>query len=145
MKPKRIRVIAICVIRSERGVLVFEGFDSVKGAHYYRPLGGGVEPGETSAAAVKREILEEVGLELTALRLLDVLENVFVLEGEPRHEIVFVYEGRFHDERANQRDEFMVKEDGGHVSRATWRELHSFDEKHRLVPGELMGILQRSM
>jgi 8-oxo-dGTP pyrophosphatase MutT (NUDIX family) len=65
LKPQRIRVIAICVIRSEKGILVFEGFDSVKGAFYYRPLGG-VEPGETSAAAVKREILEEIGQELTA-------------------------------------------------------------------------------
>jgi hypothetical protein len=74
-----------------------------------------------------------------------VLENIFVLEGEPRHEIVFVYEGRFLDELANQRDEFLVKEDGGHFSRATWRELHSFDEKHRLVPRELIGLLQRNM
>ncbi len=145
MKPKRIRVIAICAIRSEKGILVFEGFDSVKGTFFYRPLGGGVEPGETSEAAVIREILEEVGQELTALRLLDVIENIFVLEGEPRHEIVFVYEGRFRDELANQCDEFIVHEDDGHKSRATWRDLDSFDDQHRLVPGELMGLLRQSV
>lgn len=144
MKPTRIRVIAICAIWSEKRILVFEGFDSVKGTYYYRPLGGGVEPGEISEAAMKREILEEVGQELTAVRLLDVLENVFVLEGEPRHEIVFVYEGRFLDEFANQRDEFIVQEDAGHTSRATWRDLNSFDDQHRLVPKELIGLLQGS-
>ncbi|HEX9654436.1 MAG TPA: NUDIX domain-containing protein [bacterium] len=145
MKPKRIRVIAICAIRSGKGILVFEGFDSVKDTFFYRPLGGGVEPGETSEEAVTREILEEVGLELRAVRLLGVLENLFHLEGDPHHEIVFVYEGHFRDELANQRDEFIVKEDNGYTSRATWRDLSSFDDRHRLVPEELLGILQRSI
>jgi ADP-ribose pyrophosphatase YjhB (NUDIX family) len=142
MKPKRIRVIAICVIQSERGILVFEGFDSVKGTYYYRPLGGGVEPGETSEAAVRREILEEVGQELTDVRLLAVLENIFVLEGEPRHEIVFVYEGRFLDELASQRSEFNIEEPNGERLVATWRKLDSFDDQHRLVPRELMKLLR---
>jgi 8-oxo-dGTP pyrophosphatase MutT (NUDIX family) len=142
MKPKCIRVIAICAIWSERGILVFEGFDSIKGTFYYRPLGGGVEPGETSEEAVAREIQEEVGLEITALRLLGVMENRFDLQGEPFHEVVFVYEGSFRDERARQRDEFTVEEDNGQTLRAVWRDLNSFDNNHRLVPEGLSALLQ---
>ena len=144
MKPRRIRVIAICAIWSRGRILVFEGFDSVKNTHYYRPLGGGVEPGETSEEAATREVQEEVGLEIANLRLLGVLENLFRLEGEPFHEVVFVYEGRFRDELANQRDEFRVEEDNGQTMRAVWRDLNSFDESHRLVPEGLSALLQRS-
>ena len=142
MKPKHIRVIAICAIWSDRRILVFEGFDSVKGTFYYRPLGGGVEPGEISDEAVTREVLEEVGLEIKNVRLLGIMENLFDLKGEPFHEIVFVYEGTFLDELANQRDEFTVVEDNGETARATWRELDSFDDKHRLVPDGLLGFLR---
>lgn len=143
MKPNSIRVISICAVWSARGILVYEGFDSVKGIFYYRPLGGGLEPGETSQAAAVREIQEEIGLEITNLRLLGVLENQFRLEGEPRHEIVFVYEGRFRDEQAEQRDEFTVEEDNGQRMRAVWRGLDSFDAKHRLVPEGLRALLRR--
>ncbi|MBI4662213.1 MAG: NUDIX domain-containing protein [Verrucomicrobia bacterium] len=142
MKPRRIRVISICVIWSEKRILVFEGFDSIKGGFYYRPLGGEVEPGETSQEAVAREILEEVGLELGAVRLLGVLENVFHLEGEPFHEVVFVYQGSFKDVLAGRRDEFTVEEDNGQRLRAVWREPDSFDEKHRLVPEGLLALLR---
>lgn len=141
MKPNRIRVISICVIWSEKRILVFESFDSIKGSFYYRPLGGAVEPGETSQEAVAREIFEEVGLEIGNVRLLGVLENRFHLDGEPLHEVVFVYQGRFRNELAGQRDEFTVEEDNGQRLRAVWRDLESFDERHRLVPEGLFALL----
>jgi hypothetical protein len=53
VKPKHIRVIAICLLRRGEYLLVFEGFDSVKKTRYYRPLGGGVRPGEASSDAVR--------------------------------------------------------------------------------------------
>jgi 8-oxo-dGTP diphosphatase len=37
-------------------------------------VGGMVEPGESPAAAAEREILEEIGLELTVTRLLAALQ-----------------------------------------------------------------------
>ena len=74
IKPSYIRVIAICVFQRDTTILVFEAFDPVKGTPFYRPLGGGVDPGETSEAAVIREIREEIGQEITALRLLGVLD-----------------------------------------------------------------------
>jgi len=136
-----IRVIAVCVIRRADEILVFEGFDSVKGSPYYRPLGGGVEPGETALEAVKREMREELGREVLDLMLLGTLENIFSLEGEPGHEIVFVFEGRFDDEDMYKQEEFTIREDNGDVFPGRWRSLGFFDDHHRLVPEDLRGLL----
>lgn len=93
----RIRVIAICVFRNAGRILVFEDFDSVKQSHYYRPLGGGVEFGETGKEAVIREIREELSAEITNVRSLGIMENLFTLEGKPGHQIVFVFDAEFAD------------------------------------------------
>jgi 8-oxo-dGTP pyrophosphatase MutT (NUDIX family) len=141
MKPDSIRVVAICLFRVEDRILVFEAFDSVRGTPFYRPLGGGVEPGETTRETIQREIREELGLEVTDLHLLGALENLFTCEGELGHEIVFVYDGRFADESAYQRSVLTVTEDNGETLKARWRALDSFDECHRLVPEALISLL----
>ena len=138
---KPIRVIALCVLRREDSILVFEAFDSVRGTPFYRPLGGGVERGETSKQAVIREIHEEIDAEITDLELLGTLESIFRFQGELGHEIVFVYQGRFADESAYLREEFTVREDNGEVLLARWRPLSSFTDYHRLVPERLMELL----
>jgi 8-oxo-dGTP pyrophosphatase MutT (NUDIX family) len=136
-----IRVVALCVLQRGNSILVFEGFDSIKGTPFYRPLGGGVEPGETSKQACIREIREEIGTEVTDLKLLGTLENIFTLEGEFRHEVVFVYQGRFADGAAYAREEFTVTEDNGEVLKAKWRALSFFNDYHRLVPEQLKLLL----
>jgi 8-oxo-dGTP pyrophosphatase MutT (NUDIX family) len=141
-KPRGIRVIAICVFRRDDSILVFDGYDSVKETYYYRPLGGAVEPGETSRAAAAREIAEELGLQAADLKLLGVLENLFVLDGQPKHEIVFVYDGRFADESVYAQSELHGWEANGEPLRATWRRLDSFNGEHRLVPEGLWELLQ---
>jgi ADP-ribose pyrophosphatase YjhB (NUDIX family) len=138
---KPIRVIALCVLQRAGSILVFEGFDSIKERPFYRPLGGGVERGETSQQACIREIREEIGAQVTDLKLLGVLESIFTLEGESGHEVVFVYEGRFADAAAYALDEFTVTEDNGQVLRARWRPLSFFDDYHRLVPEQLKQLL----
>lgn len=139
-KPVGIRVIAICIFRRNNAILVFEAFDAVKGTPFYRPLGGGVEPGETSANALIREIREELAQEITDLRLLGVLESIFTVEGRAGHEIVFVYDGRFCDETLYDQPALTVHEATGEV-RAVWRDLTSFDDYHRLVPEKLLALL----
>jgi ADP-ribose pyrophosphatase YjhB (NUDIX family) len=114
----------------------------VKGSPFYRPLGGAVEFGETTEAAIDRETMEEVGLEVTDLKLLNVMENLFVLEGNPGHEIVYVYDGRFTDTSAYRRESFVVTEDNGEILKASWRTLDSFNGYHRLVPEALMSLLK---
>lgn len=141
-KLPHIRVIALCVFRRDGRILVFEGYDSVKHTHFFRPLGGGIEPNETSHTAVAREIKEELDLEATDFVLLGVLENIFTLDGLPKHEIVFVYDGRFVDETVYARPELHGFEANGAPLRATWRTLDSFDDDHRLVPEGLHELLR---
>jgi len=74
--------ISICVIRRGDEILVFEARDEKRDLTYYRPLGGGIEFGERSDDAVRRELYEEIGAELDELRLLTVIENLFELEGK---------------------------------------------------------------
>ncbi|MEX2081522.1 MAG: NUDIX domain-containing protein, partial [Dehalococcoidia bacterium] len=67
-------------------MLVFRGYDAVKEQAFYRPLGGGIEFGETAEEAVIREMREEIGAETRVMRHLMTVENLFTYEGQPGHE-----------------------------------------------------------
>ena len=82
--------IAICVIRREERLLVFEGRDPTKPETFYRPLGGGINFGEIGHEAVARELREEIGAEIENVRYIGMLENIFKFGGQPKHEIVLV-------------------------------------------------------
>jgi ADP-ribose pyrophosphatase YjhB (NUDIX family) len=123
VKPLRIRVITVCVIRIRDSILILGGYDTIEGRHFYRPPGGEVEFGETTEEAMKREIREELSLGISSLKLLGVLENIFIYEGEKGHEIVYVYEVRFTDVSAYERDRFELLEDSGEVWSVRWRKL----------------------
>ncbi|MCA9941424.1 MAG: NUDIX domain-containing protein, partial [Anaerolineales bacterium] len=58
-----IRPLVICLFRHKNHILVMEGYDPVKQQTFYRPLGGGIEFGEHSAIALRRELREELGAE----------------------------------------------------------------------------------
>ena len=62
------------------------------GGGFYRPPGGGIEFRETATEAARRELREELDLDVATTRLLGVLENIFTFGGDPRHEICFVFE-----------------------------------------------------
>lgn len=141
MKPERIRVVAICVFQRGDTILVAEDFDDVAGLPFYRPVGGGVEPGERAIAAAEREVLEELNQPITDLRLLGVLENLFVSKGKPGHEIIYVFDGRFVDRALEEQDVILGMEADGSPIRAVWRSLDSFDHYHRLVPPGLLDLL----
>ncbi|HUJ62790.1 MAG TPA: NUDIX domain-containing protein [Kofleriaceae bacterium] len=110
----RIRPIAIAVISRPRdgALLVFDGYDSVKRERFHRPLGGGIEFGETAEAAVRRELREELGAELEGVALLGFLENLFTCEGRAGHEIVAVLWARLADPALYARDEIPIVENG---------------------------------
>ena len=63
----QIRPIAICVFRNKNRILVAEGYDSVKDEYFYRPLGGGIEFGESSMETICREMIEEIDVEAFGL------------------------------------------------------------------------------
>jgi ADP-ribose pyrophosphatase YjhB (NUDIX family) len=144
----RIRVIAIAVIArpSDGALLVFDGQDSVTRERYHRPLGGGIEVGETAEAAVRRELREEIGADLDDVRLLGFLENIFTLDGRPRHEIVAVLSARLVDESLYTRDELVMVENGHRVT-ARWVPRSAFRSEHNpggphLVPNGLAALLE---
>lgn len=107
-----IRSVAICVFRSGSRILVAKGVDRIKGETFFRPLGGEVEPGETPAEAVVREIREELGAGVHRLVHLGEIENVFVYEGRPGHERVSVFDGEFEDPALYARGSVPMREVG---------------------------------
>lgn len=63
----------------------------VRGSFYLRAIGGGIEFGETSETAHRREFREELEVELGAVQLRGVVENIFEYEGSLGLEIVHVF------------------------------------------------------
>jgi 8-oxo-dGTP pyrophosphatase MutT (NUDIX family) len=135
-----IRVIAICVIRKADRWLVVDGNDPATRRRFCRPLGGGIHTGERSQAAVVRELREEIGMEVSYLCFRGVLENLFDLDGRTHHEIMFVYEGRFVNDLAYEREEFLVHADSGETLRARWRPLSDFTPETPLVPAGILRL-----
>lgn len=141
VKKKRIRAIAICLFRHRGRILVSQGFDPIKQETFFRPLGGGVDFGETSRDAIVREIQEELGAEIDDVQLLGVLESIFYYQGEPGHEIVFVYDARFVDAALYNQETLAVQE-GKHAFTATWQSLAQMTGPgQRLVPEALSAWL----
>ena len=138
-----IRPIAICVFRNNSRILVFEGYDAIKNETYYRPLGGGIEFGESGEAAVRREIMEELHSEIRELEHLGFLENIFVNNGNMGHEIVMVYDGALTKAELCDQAEIEVIESNGERIRVVWKSLHEFEEgKSILYPDGLLEMLK---
>jgi ADP-ribose pyrophosphatase YjhB (NUDIX family) len=93
---KRQIIKAMAVVRRPRdgALLVSEHVDSGD-PPFQRPLGGHVEFGEYAIDTVRREFGEETGQELTGVRLLGVLENIFGWRGGTEHEVVFIFTAAF--------------------------------------------------
>jgi 8-oxo-dGTP pyrophosphatase MutT (NUDIX family) len=143
----RIRPIAICLFRHNDCILVAEGYDPVKTENFYRPLGGGIEFGEYSEQTIRREILEEIGAEVCELKYLGTLENIFVFNGTPGHEIVQVYNGSLRDIRLYEQTVIVGQEvDSDDTFRAVWKHIDEFGEgKYILYPTGLLEIIRQSL
>ncbi|MGD8404473.1 MAG: NUDIX domain-containing protein [Anaerolineales bacterium] len=90
----QIRPLAICLFSHNDKILVSEEHDPAKGETFYRPLGGGIEFGEHSTNTIHRELMEEIGAQVKNLVYLGTIENIFIFNGIPGHEIVQVYDGK---------------------------------------------------
>jgi ADP-ribose pyrophosphatase YjhB (NUDIX family) len=90
---KRQIIKAMAVIRRPRdgALLVSESDDPL----FQRPLGGHVEFGEYALDTVHREFREELAQELTDVRLIAVLENIFGWQEGTEHEVVFIFSAAF--------------------------------------------------
>ncbi len=138
---RRIRAIALAIIRDRGRLFVFEAYDAVKGETFYRPLGGGIEFGERGADALAREMREEIGAEIRDVRYLGMLENVFTYRGEPGHEICLLYEARFADPAMCERTRIEGM-DGSEPLLALWKPLSEFGPgRAPLYPEGLLGLM----
>lgn len=85
----RYRAAAIII---EDGYVLFAGNER---ENYYYSVGGAVHMGESAEEAVKREVLEETGVEYEVERLAFIHENFFkgdgTLEGMKCHEVAFYF------------------------------------------------------
>jgi 8-oxo-dGTP pyrophosphatase MutT (NUDIX family) len=145
----QIRVIVLGLVQSGDRLLVAEGYDIVKRESFYRPLGGGVEFGETSLAALKREFWEEIQAELVNICYLGCLENLFTFNGERGHEWVQLYRCGFANSWFYQQAKwtFIEPENAQHQPiQASWVELARFRTGElRLVPEACLQYLEESI
>jgi 8-oxo-dGTP pyrophosphatase MutT (NUDIX family) len=130
------------VVRRGDEILVFEGRDPTKEGPFYRPLGGTIEFGEYSHQALVREMREEIAAEIEALRYLGSLENIYVYDGRPGHEIVQVYEAAFADPAMYEHDAMTGHEDSGAPFPVLWKSLDFFARGEApLYPDGLLELL----
>jgi len=108
---------------------------------YHRLIGGGVEVGETHREAVIREVREELDASIRDLAYLDVVENIFSLNGRLGHEIVFVYTGRLDSEPPPEGAQLV--ETDGTVLPVVWRTLHDAADALPLYPAAVALLASR--
>lgn len=145
-KPGEIRVLALGLIRDGKyakrtlreRIFVSEGYDPVKQQTFYRAMGGGVDFGETSLEALKREFQEEIQADLTNIRYLGCLENIFTFNGQSGHEIIQLFESDFVDPKFYQLDKLDFSE-GERQKTALWVDINRFKSGElRLVPEQFL-------
>jgi 8-oxo-dGTP pyrophosphatase MutT (NUDIX family) len=140
-KSDQIRLIALGLIRDGERIFLSQGYDPVKQTDFYRALGGGVEFGETSLIALQREFQEEIQAELTNIKYLGCLENIFTYNGEPGHEIIQLYQCDFVDPKFYQLEKLVFTE-GEREKIALWVEINRLQSGElRLVPEQFLSYL----
>lgn len=112
-------VLAAIVRPYDQALLAFRGYDPSKAEAFYRPLGGGIEFGETSDAALQRELYEELGVSVRPLRKLGTVESIFVYNGVHGHEIAMIWLAEF-EEPALYTQSTLPYVEGAAVDIAEW-------------------------
>lgn len=140
-KSGEIRVLALGLICDQQRIFLSEGYDPVNQQNFYRALGGGVEFGETSRDALQREFIEEIQAELTNIRHLTCIENLFTYNGKPGHEILQIYQCDFADPKFYQLEKLTFLE-GKRKKTALWVEVSRFKSGElRLVPEQFLDLI----
>ena len=110
MKGK-ITLKAMCIFQKDGQILVSKGFDKVKNETFYRFLGEHINFFESGEKGIRREIQEELKSDIKNLKFIDIVENLFIYQGEKYHEIDFIYSGDLvKKELYNQTSIHIIKE-----------------------------------
>lgn len=98
------------------------------GDDYWSLPGGRVEFSELSAGALKREMMEELELEVSVKRLLWAVETFFEFEGTPFHELGFYFLMEFEPESGiYERRESFTGYDGTLKLEFRWYDVNELD------------------
>ncbi len=137
----QIRVLALGLIKKDERVFISQGYDPVKKQTFYRAMGGGVDFGETSLEALQREFQEEIQAQLTNIRYLGCLENLFTFNGKQGHEILQVYQCDFTEPKFYELESLVFAE-GDRQKTALWIDASRFKSGELLlVPEPFLDLL----
>ena len=87
IKDIRLNIRTAVIIETEKGYI----FEKDNKNRFYWITGGRIQINETSEEAAKREIKEELGINIENIKLKAIVESFFELDKEKFHEICFYY------------------------------------------------------
>ena len=109
---------------------------------YYRPIGGTIELGETSAETLMREFKEELSVEVSIEQYVTCLENIFSIHTNIGHEIIQIYLVKLNDPTLYKKERFDIKE-GNKMTYAKWIPIVEVEAGQKvLFPNGLPELLQ---
>jgi 8-oxo-dGTP pyrophosphatase MutT (NUDIX family) len=116
------RQAALCLFRHGNALLVAEIQDPRTKLVLHRPPGGGIEEGETPEQALRRELLEELGITLTAVVGLGTVDHVWFWNGHEVRERAWLFLASPSDDARLSRGECpeLVEADGQRI-KTVWR------------------------
>ncbi len=133
------RPLAVAVIThpTSGAIFVDEITEPGTGRTFHRAVGGGIEFGERVPDTLVRELREEYDLCIEVGARLGALENLYVYDGKPGHEIVVVHEARFTDPANYDRDQIACRDVEGIVG--VWHPLAG--SRYPLYPDGLDDLI----
>jgi len=138
-----IREAALCLIRRQNAFLVAEIRDPETGTVLHRPPGGGVERRESPIDAVRRELYEEIGVTLTAVRELGTLDHIWFWKGREIRERAWLFAASSTDDVRLIRGETPdVVEANGQRIKTIWRPIEDTKDLPPLCPPLLIDFLR---
>jgi ADP-ribose pyrophosphatase YjhB (NUDIX family) len=127
------RQAALCIIRHNNKFLVAEITDPQTGVTLHRPPGGGVEQGESPEQAVRRELLEELSVNLTNVQPFGLVDHIWFWKGREVQERAWLFLANSSDDPRLSRGETPeLLEANGRRARTLWRSIDGI--AHRLPP-----------
>lgn len=134
----KIRPLSLAIIRKGNKILANKGYDEKKNEYFYRLPGGGIEFYETAEDALRREIREELGLEVFISKKLRVVENIFTFNNKKGHEIIFLFDAKLSGEEMKKDKHPMIEPD----HEGSYSEFIEVTDSLKIYPSETLEILK---
>jgi ADP-ribose pyrophosphatase YjhB (NUDIX family) len=123
-------------------MLLIRATDPADGRSFLIPPGGGVEFGELLDDAIRRELREELGLEVASPRRIGMLENVFRYAGSEEHELVFVYVAECEDAQLVRTERIEIDENGRPMEARWYTTAELIEKRWDVFPAGLLALLR---